>query len=110
MRLAKEGLTFDLRACGADHSGATVPESHRLPHFNPRPYGADPPSVKAATVATALTKGGTGPLSALIRRSLDRESEQGMRCEAFASKSAAAPATVSGEPEPQSHWENPGRR
>jgi hypothetical protein len=71
----------------------------------------------------SLTNDAQRPLSSADRRSLDRGTTGNAvrkpapslpspvcRAGRVVFNAAAAPATVSGEPVPQSHWENPGRR
>jgi hypothetical protein len=61
----------------------------------------------------SLTNDAQQPLSSADRRSLDRGTTgNAVRKPDLVPpfNAAAAPATVSGEPVPQSHWENPGRR
>ena len=57
------------------------------------------PNSNCHKTGPALTKGGGAPLSGLVD-GLSHESEQGTRY-GFTPNSAAAPATVSGEPEPR---------
>ena len=66
------------------------------------------PRFARAPSGDALTKGRAGRLK-WPRSTVSRMRGTGNAVRAESPKSAAAPATVSGEPEPQSHWERPGK-
>src|SRR5262249_17447114 len=87
----------DFRPMRAGHSGATVPDSHRLPRFDREPYGQQGGASSEAQ-PEHVDKAPRGPLKWPYSAVSQNESEQGTR-EGVCPKSAAATATVSGEPQ-----------
>ena len=88
---------------------------HRVPFYVPHHAGTDDaedysrlPALRKGADRRCIDKGGAARLKCLAS-TVSRMRGTGNAVRAQGPKSAAAPATVSGEPEPNGHWETPGK-
>src|SRR5215470_16153388 len=98
-------------SCGGSRGFGASP--HRVPfgspHGEPTTESTIADACRAANcLHSCIDKSSITTVKCPHRRSLTRE-RTGNAVRNVGSKSAAAPATVSGEPVPHGHWDNPGK-